>query len=366
MSTFHSLPIQSIRSVANDAIELTFSVPLELSEQYTAVHGQFVLLRTEIDDVVVERAYSVCSAPYERKLSVAIKRVAEGVFSNHALNQLAEGDVIDVSTPRGEFTCELSSAQPHHFLLLAAGSGITPIISILKMILASEPQSHCTLFYGNKTLADAMFVDELRQLQQRYGARCQIEWVFSRESAEGLAQRITQQLQPGQSGGLLTPHQGRIDAKMVQASVGVASYNKLDACFVCGPDEMALSLREHMLEQGVAEDKIKVELFSNAALEATDEVSSGSQVRLIIDGEELGFAYDDPTESLLEQALRLDGDLPYGCQNGSCGACQAKVISGSVDMATNYALSQSEVDEGYVLMCQARPNTQKLEISYDE
>lgn len=349
MSTFHPLSIQSIRAVAADAIELTFAVPLELSEQYTTVHGQFVLLRTDIDGVVTERAYSVCSAPYERKLSVAIKRVADGVFSNYALNQLAEGDVLEVSVPRGEFTYELNSAQPHQFLLLAAGSGITPIISILKMILASEPQSRCTLFYGNKTLAEAMFVDELQQLQQRYGDRCQIEWVFSRESVESL-----------------TPHQGRVDANILQAVLGSAGYNKMDACFVCGPEDMALGLRDHLLAQGVAEEKIKIELFSNAALEAVDEVSSGSQVRLIIDGEELEFTYDDPTESLLEQALRLDGDLPYGCQNGSCGACQAKVLSGSVDMATNYALSQSEVDDGYVLMCQARPNTQKLEISYDE
>ena len=361
MSKFNALTVKSIRQLTADAVEINFDVPSELSDYYAFEHGQFVVLRKMIDDELVERAYSVCRAPYERQLSVAVKHVDQGVFSSYATNEIKDGDVIDVSAPSGTFTCSLDSSETKRYLFIAAGSGITPIMSIIKMVLASEPQSQCILMYGNKEIAYTMFLSELVALKERYQEQLQIEWMFSQE---------TPALDVLKANGLLQAnkvHQGRIDQAFVEKIADKECLSSMAMVFLCGPEKMTLSLREYCLEQGLPSDSLKVELFS--ATNPINNVVEGDMnaaVSLLIDGEELEVVYDDPTESILEHALRVDPDLPYGCQNGSCGVCQAKLVSGRVSMTVNYALSDSEVEEGYVLLCQAHPESKKIVISYDE
>jgi len=361
MSEFNSLIVESICPLTADSVEISFTVPDELVDHYAYEHGQFVLLRTTIAGELVERAYSICRAPYERKLNVAVKRVENGIFSSHVTSVLKEGDSIEVSEPSGVFTCSLDSSKTKNYFFAAAGSGITPVISIIKMVLASEPQSKCVLMYGNKAAAGVMFADEIVDLKNRYQDRLQIEWVFS----QGLfdAEEFTQE-RFSQVGEI---HYGRINSNLIQSLLEKEVLMPPTIVFLCGPEQMTLSLRDYFNEQGMPLDNIKVELFSaTGLLDDAGKSVSNAQISLLIDGEELEVVYEDATESILEHALRIDPDLPYGCQNGSCGACQAKLISGKASMVTNYALSESEVEEGYILLCQARPESAKVSISYDE
>lgn len=363
MSQFHNLTVRSIRQLTHDSVEIGFEIPDHLTEHYVYEQGQFVLLRTNIEDDVIERAYSICRAPYERKLNVAVKRVENGLFSTYATNVLAEGDSLEVAQPSGTFTCQLDSSQANDYLFVAAGSGITPIISIIKMILASEPMSKCILLFGNKSVVDIMFLEDIVALKERYSDQLQVEWVLSQEQIK----RKKPQSNLSKTGAV---YNGKINSSLLKKVITKESYSSLTTVFLCGPELMTLSLREYLIAQGVSSDNIKIELFSTAGITNISSFEenelSNAEISLLIDGEELTVMYEDATESILEHALRVDPDLPYGCQNGSCGTCQAKVISGDVSMHTNYALSENEVKQGYVLLCQAHPKSIKVSISYDE
>ena len=342
MTQSYSMPISEIHQLTSDSVAISFAIPEEYVEKFQFQHGQFVQLTANIDGQDVERSYSICTAPYERKLTVGVKRVENGLFSNFANNQLKQGDLLDVSEPQGVFTHELNSSQKKQYLLVAAGSGITPILSILKMTLASENMSHCTLIYSNKVPESVMFDDELKKLMERYGDRFRLISAFS-QSSEG-------------------DYQGRIDKQAVE---GLVDLKKINEFFVCGPQEMSVSLHEMMLSKGLPAENVHIELFEAIEGFAESRDTSQAKIHMSIDGDSFEFDYDDPTRSILDVALDHEPDLPFGCQNGSCGSCQAKVISGSVEMEVNYALSQSEIDEGFVLVCQARPTSNKVDIDYD-
>lgn len=348
MAIFHTLAVESLRTLTEDAVEITFAVPDDLKDHYVFEHGQFVNLRHTIAGQMVERAYSICSAPYEHALRVAVKRVENGVFSSFATQNLSVGDTLEVSVPGGTFTCALDSSQKRHYLLIAAGSGITPILSILKMVLASETQSECTLVYANRTPENAMFLTEIEQLKGRYQDRFTLYPVYSQSDA-GV-------------------YQGRLDFAVLQQLLGEGAHKQMQHVFLCGPEAMSVAVRQALLDDGMSTDEVHIELFTPGELAPVDEgdESAGAQVKLTVDGEEFEFVYEDSTRSLLDYALDIDGDLPFGCQNGSCGTCQARVVQGQVAMEINFALSDEEVDSGYVLMCQARPASAKVEISYDE
>ncbi len=347
MATFHSLNISNIRTLTSQAVEITFEVPAELASQYQFDHGQFLMLRHEIDGEQVERAYSICRAPYERSLSVAVKAVEGGVFSTFATSRLKAGDSVFVSTPGGTFTNRLDSSKKKQYLLVAAGSGIMPIISILKMVLASETQSQCSLVYANKSEQQTMFLEELNSLQQRYGERFSLQMVYSQSGEEGAVKRISDD--------------------SLRLCLGEHYHQQFDEVFLCGPEQMTLGLRDALLASNVESEKIHLELFSAAKdLSADNDGIQHCQVSMVIDGQTIEFNYEDSTRSLLDVALDFDDELPYGCQNGSCGSCQAKVLKGQIDMEINFALSADEVEQGYALMCQARPKSPKVEISYDE
>lgn len=342
MTNKHSLTVSNLRRLTDEAVELTLSIPDALQANFQFKHGQFVELTATIDGQQVSRNYSICSAPYEKELKVAIKQVSNGTFSVWANQALKQGDELLVSEPQGVFTSVLDSSQRKHYVLIAAGSGITPILSILKMVLAAESLSQCVLVYANKTPETTMFHDELSQLKSRYSDRFDWLSVYSQSDAGD--------------------YQGRVDQTVVTKLLGELS--SVDEFFVCGPEAMSVPLYEFMLTQGLTEEQLHIELFTEVQLDA-DTDSGKAKIQLKIDGEELLIDYQDNTRSILDTALEYDSDLPYGCQNGSCGSCQAKLINGTVEMEVNYALSQSEVDEGYILMCQARPTSADVEIDYD-
>lgn len=346
MTSFHSLEISDIQSLTKDAIAISFVIPDKLASDFQFQHGQFVQLQTDIDGESVMRSYSICSAPYERKLTVGIKRVEGGVFSNFANDSLRVSGQLSVSEPQGVFTHQLDSSQKKQYLLVAAGSGITPILSILKMTLASETLSQCVLVYGNKNPESAMFSDELKQLAERYVDRLELVSVFSKNGESSLG----------------SDFKGRITPTMVDQ---IVAGKAIDEFFVCGPKEMSISLYDHMCAKGLSDEKAHIELFEADDILSEESQTANAKVTVKIDGDEFAFDYDDSTRSILDMALDHDPDLPYGCQNGSCGSCQAKVVSGSVEMEVNYALSQSEIEEGLVLVCQSRPTSNKVEIDYD-
>ncbi len=339
--TFNTLEISEIHPLTKDAVAICFAISDDIAQHYEFQHGQFVQLQAEIDGEVVTRSYSICSAPYERKLTVAVKRIEGGMFSNFANDELAVGDKLKVSIPQGVFTHQLDSSQKKSYLLVAAGSGITPILSIVKMILASETMSQCILVYGNKTPESVMFSKELENLLDKYSERFHLVSVYSQTD--------------------VGDYQGRIHLDMMSEIVAPAD---IDEFFICGPKDMSVALYEGVCLQGLASDHAHIELFEEATL-AADSESIKAKIVIKIDGDSFALDYDDSTRSILDIALDHDPDLPYGCQNGSCGSCQAKIVTGSVEMEVNYALSQSEIDEGLVLVCQSRPTSSQVEIDYD-
>ena len=338
---FNTLEISDILPLTNDAVAISFAISDDKTSFYEFQHGQFVQLQAEISGEIVTRSYSICAAPYERKLTVAIKRLENGVFSNFANDVLKVGDKLEVSAPQGVFTHLLDSSKKKSYVMAAAGSGITPILSILKMTLASETMSQCTLIYGNTKPESVMFAKDLQKLSDQYPERFRLISVYSQSNAGDF--------------------QGRIDLDLVNQ---IMADGRIDDFFVCGPKDMSVALYDGLCAQGLAKENAHIELFEEAVL-SEDSNSSVATVQLSIDGDSFVFDYEDSTRSILDIALDHDPDLPYGCQNGSCGSCQAKVVSGTVEMEVNYALSQSEIDDGMVLVCQARPTSNKVEIDYD-
>jgi len=328
---------------------VTFEIPDQLTDKYSFEHGQFVNLRAVIDGETVERSYSICSAPYERKLSVAIKGIENGLFSIWANTSLSEGDELDVSLPMGNFTSELDSSTSKQYILIAAGSGITPIFSILKQTLAAETSSNVLLVYGNKSNETTMFQKELEKASLSYDNRFNIINTYSESKQSQYQGRITPEL---------------LDLILVDNQIE----HRIAHVFICGPEQMTLALKEHLEKKNPDNENVRIELFNSSnVLDGNDSSSNyESQISIQIDDETIDFTYTDNTQTILETALDYDPDLPYGCQNGSCGACQAKVLKGEVAMDVNYALSESEVREGYILVCQSKPVSQKLIISYDE
>jgi len=242
---FNTLRVGAIQQLTKDAIQVTFEIPDQLTDKYSFDHGQFVNLRSDIDGEVIERSYSICSAPYERKLSVGIKRIDEGVFSTWANQSLSEGDNLDVSLPMGNFTSELDSSKSKQYILIAAGSGITPIFSIAKQTLAAETSSSVLLVYGNKSIETTMFHEELEKLAFSYGGRFKITNSYSE--------------------GEQSQYQGRISPELLdQILVDKEIEHKLAHVFICGPEQMTLALKEHLQKKDPSNENIRIELFNSS------------------------------------------------------------------------------------------------------
>ncbi|WP_308466241.1 1,2-phenylacetyl-CoA epoxidase subunit PaaE [Rathayibacter soli] len=356
---FHTLEVANVRPLTADSVEVTFAVPPELANDYDYASGQHVALRAHLDGRELRRSYSICRPPSPGALSIAIKRDLGGVFSTWANSELKAGDRLDVMSPQGTFTTDLDDVAGKHFVAIAAGSGITPLVALASSILSRADDSRFTLVYTNRTAVDVMFLEELADLKDRYPARLALDHVLSRE----------QRAAP-----LLT---GRIDEDRLRRMLATIIHPAaVDEWFLCGPFELVQLCRDTLADVGVPTDNIRFELFT------TDEpgrvtgdvgrpviVDPGDTVYTLefnLDGQESRVTSPvNAHESLLNAALRVRPDVPFACTGGVCGTCRAKLVTGDVTMTYNYALEPDELARGYVLTCQSHPTTEKVVVDYD-
>lgn len=349
---FHPLRVASVERDA-DALIIGFDVPGALRETFAFTAGQYLTLRTFVDGDDLRRSYSICSAPCEPLLTVGVRLLSGGAFSGWALANLRAGATLDVLPPLGRFFVPLQRDARRHFLFVAAGSGITPMLSLLKNTLAGEPQSRCTLIYGNRRIASTMFRDALAELKNRYLARFSPHYVFSREDQDAPL------------------FNGRLDsARMATFLRTLVPAADVDEAFVCGPAGMIDSVCAALASAGIADEHVHVERFGDSASAADHHVEESdadhAQVTLVMDGlgRQVEFRLSDP--SILDAARRAGLDVPYACKAGVCSTCKGKLLEGEVRMDRNFALTPAEVAQGFVLCCQSHPTTPRVVISLDE
>lgn len=352
---FHSLTIKEVQSETEDTVSISFEVPNELISDYKFIAGQYLTLRATINGEDIRRSYSLCSSPSEGELRVAIKQVENGKFSTYATTVLTAGDSLDVMTPMGAFTFTPDSKSAKSYALFAAGSGITPVLSILKSILENEPNSDVTLFYGNKQIQSVIFKEEIEGLKNMFMSTFRVVHVLSREN---LGAPVLN---------------GRIDLEksneLYDAFLSGSTPNQV---YVCGPEQMIHDVKESMTSRGVLEGNIHFELFTTSSTEnntkenVTDTPKIASNVSVIIDGDTFELHLDSTGENILDAASKTGADLPFACKGGVCCTCKAKILSGTASMDVNYSLEPDEVEAGYILTCQAHPTSDKLVVSYDD
>ena len=349
---FHPLTVADIRRETDDTVSLALDVPAELVETFRFAPGQFLTFRVaDGDGEPVNRSYSICSAVDDGELRIVVKRLAGGIFGARAHTSMKVGDRLDTLAPLGRFTVPIDPAHCKSYLFLASGSGIAPVMSLVGSLLEQEPDSRCTLVYGNRGAGSVIFRDALHDLKDRHLGRLQIIHIFSRED---------------QATPLLN---GRINADKLRALgkelIDIPSY---DEAFACGPEPMTLDVRDALIELGVPDDHVHLELYGSHAQRAPKPVHHDSDesvqldvvlggIRRTIDGHR--------DETVLDAASGAGLDVPFSCTGGVCATCRARVVDGSVEMAVNYALEPWELDAGFVLTCQSRPTTPAVTIDYD-
>lgn len=356
---FHQLTIADIRKETPDCVSIAFEVPEALKTTYLFKHGQNLTLRTVLNNEEVRRSYSICSSPTDNELRVAIKKAPYGKFSMWANNMLKKGDVMEVLPPTGTFYTELDPAHKKRYLAFAAGSGITPVISIIKTTLLTEPNSTFTLVYGNQSRNSIIFKEQLEALKNKYINRLAIHFLLSREQTDAAI------------------YSGRIDKeKLNQLCEKLIDMQGMNDIFICGPEQMIFTVMDWLQQQGIDKKRIHFELFTTPG-EKTEVRSKKTEVRteegttqkskvtVKLDGIAFDFELPYDGETILEAALQQGADLPFSCKGGVCSTCKAKLIEGKVDMDTNYALEQEEVDAGYILTCQSHPRTDKIVVDFD-
>ncbi len=356
MSKFHPLTVAQVKGETRDAIAVTFAVPPQLADAFRFVQGQHLTLRARIGGEDVRRSYSICSAVQDGDLRIAIKRAPGGVFSTWANETLKAGDVLDVMPPMGHFNTPLAAGNRKRYLAFVAGSGITPLLSIIKTTLFAEPSSEFTLFYGNRASSAVIFREELAELKDAFLTRFNLVYVMSREQQD------------------IELFNGRITReKCDRMFARWAAPADFDVAFVCGPDGMMQAVSEALQAHGMPKSAIRIELFA-ASIPKHEHVTHARpvvgrqecEVTLIIDGRHLAFTMEKDKESLLDAGLRQGIDMRYSCRGGVCSTCRAKVIEGKVDMDVNFALEDYEIARGFVLTCQGYPATDKVVVDFDQ
>lgn len=353
LHAFHRLEVADIRRETEDTVSVAFAVPPELAELYRFLPGQHLTFRTTDDDgSEVRRSYSICVSPDDGELRVAVKHVPEGRFSAWANTRLAVGDTVEVMTPSGRFTVTPDPAAARHYLAIAAGSGITPVMSIVRSVLAREPGSTVTLVYGNRGVANIIFREQLDDLKNAYMHRLQVLHVLSREhrDVELLNGRVTGE-------------------KVRELAATVLDLDSVDEVFLCGPEPMTMEVRAALLDLGVEPTHLHLELFGTPHVRADTirPVVAGDARRVTVVLNGVSTVLDiSPADTVLDTALAAGLDLPFSCKGGVCATCRAKVCDGEVEMAVNYALEPWEVEAGFVLTCQSRPVSATVTVDYDQ
>ncbi|MBT8243818.1 MAG: ferredoxin--NADP reductase [Winogradskyella sp.] len=350
MAQFHNLIIKSINRVTDKSVAITFDIPENLKNNFSFKAGQYITLKTEISGEDIRRDYSICSSVSSGDLTVAVKAVADGTFSVYANENLRAGDTLEVAEPNGRFVFEANKAKTRTIAAFAAGSGITPILSIAKTLLEDEPFSNFILVYGNKRLNDAMFANDILRLKAKFGNRFHAHFIYSQAQEEDALF-------------------GRIE----KSTVNLIVKNKykgvtVDSFYLCGPEAMIHTVKDVLIENNIKEKKIYFELFT-APTETTSnsaEIGNGkSHLKVIVDDEEFEIEMSQDV-SILDAALKEDIDAPYSCQGGICSSCIARIIEGEATMRQNNILTDNEVAEGLILTCQAHPTTAKVVVDYDD
>ena len=355
MSKFYPLTVSKVKHETRDAIAVTFDVPPELKDTFAYRQGQYLTLRTTIDGEDVRRSYSICSAVQDAQLRVAIKRCSGGLFSGWANEHLQPGITLDVMPPSGNFNVPLDATSSRHYLAFAAGSGITPILSIVKTTLQAEPDSRFTIVYGNRASSSVIFRDELTDLKDQYMGRLRLVYVMSREQQD------------------IELFNGRItEEKCGQFLRHWIDIKDIDIAFICGPEDMMHGVSRSLQQAGLAKENIRIELFAASAptrerkpRAVASEARNLTEVTVIMDGNAASFTMDKDKESLLDAGLRAGLDMRYSCKGGVCSTCRCKVLDGEVEMDVNYALEDYEVARGFVLSCQSFPVTDKVVVDFD-
>jgi ring-1,2-phenylacetyl-CoA epoxidase subunit PaaE len=352
---FYALRIKEIIRETTDCISIEFALPEDVQEKFQFKAGQNITIKQEINGEEVRRSYSICSAPFENKLKIAIKKINGGLFSTFANDVLKVNDILDIMPPTGNFTTKHIELQPK-YLGIAAGSGITPIISIIKDTLSTQPRSTFTLIYGNKNRSSIAFFEELENLKNKYIERFTLINILSREKRDAEL------------------FYGRIDADKLKGLQRLMDYSTFSAAYLCGPESMIFSATDYLQLAGMQKNQIHFELFGAPVLQEKSKLNSEldiensgptSAVSIKLDGRTFDFQLAYNGQNILDAALQQGADLPFACKGGVCCTCRAKLMQGNVRMDVNYALEQEEVEQGFILTCQSHPMTENVFIDFD-
>lgn len=355
---FYNLKVSQVRQETADCVSVALEVPQDLKDTFKFAAGQYLTFRMLMDGTEIRRSYSICVSPNDNELRVAVKKVEGGKFSTYANGSLKAGDLLEVMPPMGKFTPKATTSANKHYLAIAAGSGITPIMSIIKTVLQNEPHSSVTLIYGNKNRNTIIFREEIEGLKNTYMQRMRVYHILSREQMD------------------VPLFNGRINAdKCGEFCDTLIDIKSVEEAFICGPEDMILSVKEKLTTSGMESDRVHIELFTSPdqpkathekwAKEHAQDSGAMSKVSITLDGAtfEMDLAYNG--DSILDAALKQGADLPYACKGGVCCTCRAKVIEGAVDMEVNYSLEKDEIEKGFVLTCQSHPKTERVVIDFD-
>ncbi|MCL8009020.1 1,2-phenylacetyl-CoA epoxidase subunit PaaE [Gelidibacter japonicus] len=356
MAEFHNLKVADIYKETKDCVVIAFDVPEDLKDKFKYRQGQHLTLRKEFNGKDIRRNYSLCSSPLDNEWKVAVKTIRNGVFSNFAFNELKKGDTLEVMVPHGEFTVDVDVEASNNYIAFAAGSGITPLMSIIKTHLHEEPNSTFKLFYLNRTVKSIIFKEEIEQLKNQFFGRFQVFYFLTKEQRD------------------IPFLNGRFDKeKLAVLTKTFIDIPDTQHAFICGPQDMIYLIRDELEAAGMPKDRIHFELFFTGSseeenkhiAEVLEQKIEGTRVTIIDGGKEFHFIMDNDFDNILDGALSAGADLPFACKGGVCSTCKCQVLEGSVKMKKNYALADKEVEQNYVLSCQAVPTSDKVVVDFD-
>ena len=361
---FHPLRVKEINKETSDCVSVQFEIPENLKNNFSFTHGQSLTMRTTINGKEIRRTYSLCSSPLDSEWKVAIKKVDGGLFSSFANDKLKKGDVLEVMEPVGKFYTALNPANKKNYIAFAAGSGITPVISIIKTTLRSEPGSTFTLVYSNKSRASIIFFEELEGLKNKFLERFNFINILSGERTEA------------------SLNFGRINIDKLKELEKLIDYSLIDETFICGPEEMIFTAKDFLQSKGISEKKIHFELFTTSGQkkqgtrnlptgqagkgQGTSNTGPQSNITVKVDGRSFDFELELNSEiTILDAALKQGADLPYACKGGMCCTCKARLLEGEVEMDVHWGLEHEEIEKGFILTCQSHPKTEKVVVDFD-
>jgi ring-1,2-phenylacetyl-CoA epoxidase subunit PaaE len=356
MAEFHNIKIADVYKETKDTSVVTFDIPEHLQDDFKFIQGQHLTLKKEINGEDIRRSYSLCSSPVESQWKVAIKQIPGGAFSTYANTELKAGDELEVMEPSGNFYVDIDASEPKNYIAFAAGSGITPMLSIIKTHLEMEPDSTFKLFYLNRTAKSIIFKEEIEQLKNKFFQRFHTFHFLTKE------QRDIEFLN------------GRFTSEKLQTLIGTfIDIEDTSHCFICGPQDMIFLIRDELQKSGLDTNKIHYELFFSGSsdeenkhiAEVLEHKTEGTEVTIIDGGKEFQFIMEDDYDNLLDGALAVGADLPFACKGGVCSTCKCRIVEGSVEMKVNYALEEEEIAKNLILSCQAVPTSEKVVVDFD-